>query len=648
MIVATAGHVDHGKTSLVRALTGVDTDRLAEEKARGLTIELGFAYRDLDNGGRIGFVDVPGHERFVHTMLAGAGGVDAALLVIAADDGVMPQTREHLTILDILGVTRGCVAISKCDRVDDARMTAVCDRAARLLAGSTLADVPVFKVSAVDGTGVDALWSYLCTIDDDDHATRAERPFRMAVDRAFTLSGAGRVVTGTAQAGRVSVGDKLLLLPSGTSVRVRGLRALDREAETGKAGQRLGINIAGGDIGTDKAGRGTWLVDPVLDGVATRLDVALRVPSDASRPFASRGRFHVHVGTAHVMAEGRLLGAAPILPGETGFVRLRLDRPVHAMRGDRLVLRDASARRTVAGAIVIDPCPPKHNRRREDRIAVLKALSEEAPGCALARLLDLPDGEVALSVFCRGWQLSYDEAEAYVALAGAHLVGAGADARIVSADALSSLKERVVASLQGWHAKHPDAAGIAPSNLARYAQKAASDAVFDAAVNALLQEGGLARRGAVLALKGHVVAFAPDDAALWRRVFPLIEDGGALPPRLVELSAALDLSVKKLEPFLARATRMGLLHDVAANRFYGTDGLRRLAQVAARLDGEGDGFDAKAFRDSAGIGRNLAIEVLEYFDRIGLTRRKGDRRHFVQSVDALFPEPVRDTDGTQS
>ena len=352
MIVGTAGHIDHGKTTLVHALTGVDTDRLKEEKARGISIELGYAYQPLANGGVLGFVDVPGHERFIHTMLAGAAGIDFALLVVAADDGVMPQTREHLSILNLLGIERGAVALSKIDRVDASRIALVEHELQRLLAGTTLAGMPVFPVAATEGLGVEALRMHLHEAAQAMPQAPGEGGFRLAVDRSFTLKGAGTVVTGTVFAGRVEVGDELAVTPSGKRVRVRSLHVMNRPAQAGQAGQRCALNLHG--VGKDEIARGDWIVAPHLHAPTARFDVRLRLSPQAPVGLAHWAPVHLHLGAAHVMARVALLEGERLAPGESALAQLVADRPLGC--APRRPLHPARRR-----------CPPHPRGRRGAR-----------------------------------------------------------------------------------------------------------------------------------------------------------------------------------------------------------------------------------------------------------------------------------------
>lgn len=353
MLIGTAGHIDHGKTTLVHALTGIDTDRLPEEKRRGITIELGYAYLPLPGGDAsparvIGFVDVPGHEKFVPTMLAGASGIDFALLIVAADDGPMPQTREHLQILNLLGIRRGAVALTKADRASPERLADVSAQIHALLAGGCLAGAPIFPVSTLTGAGVDALRSHLVEAARALPARAAEGDFRLAVDRVFTLAGAGTIVAGTVHAGQVAVGDSLRLAPSGPAARVRSLHVQNRKADRGQAGQRCALNLAG--LAVDDIRRGDWLTGQSTPLPAQRLDIALTLAADAPRALAHGAVVQIHHGTRQLGGRVALLDAAleksGLAPGSHGLAQLVADVPLHACRGDLVVLRDAHGQNT--------------------------------------------------------------------------------------------------------------------------------------------------------------------------------------------------------------------------------------------------------------------------------------------------------------
>ena len=384
MIIATAGHVDHGKTELVRALTGIDTDRLPEEKARGLSIDLGFAYQQLMEGTTLGFVDVPGHEKFIRNMLAGVHGIDLGLLVVAADDGVMPQTREHFAILQLLGIVDIVVAITKIDRVNDQRQQVVREQVDSLLTDFGYCDVPAFPVCAPQYQGVDRLREALHERAHAAPRRALDGQFRMAIDRAFTLKGVGLVVTGMVFAGEARVDDKLLLSSKARSLRVRGIRAQDRESDRARTGERCALHIGGRGISEDSVRRGDWLLHPALHAPTQRIDVELEVLVTESRPLKHWTPVHLHLGAEHVSARVAVLTGGVIGAGERALAQLVIERETFALHGDRFVLRDQSAQRTLAGGRVIDPFAPKRGRARPTRLAMLQAMKLSDPQLALA------------------------------------------------------------------------------------------------------------------------------------------------------------------------------------------------------------------------------------------------------------------------
>ena len=403
MIVATAGHVDHGKTTLVRALTGVDTDRLPEEKKRGLTIDLGFAYHEIEDGLILGFVDVPGHEKFVKNMLAGVSTIDFALLVIAADDGVMPQTEEHLSILNLLAIKKGAVAITKIDRVPEERLTGVKEEIDILLDGSPLADCPVFPVSGELGTGITQLSNYLETMARSNEERAVEGHFRLSIDRAFNITGAGLVVTGAVFSGQVTVGDHLILATQlgqqFKDARVRGLRTLDREASTGRIGQRCAINITGSDINLSQVRRGDWLLGQSVHRPVQKFDARVKVLESETRPLAHWTPVHLHLGAADITGRVAVLGKKNIPSGQDELAQLVLDAPIGALFGDRFILRDQSARRTIAGGAVIDLYPPHRGRAKPHRLEIIRAMEQLDSTSALSAVLATTNNGVNLPQF---------------------------------------------------------------------------------------------------------------------------------------------------------------------------------------------------------------------------------------------------------
>lgn len=634
MLIATAGHVDHGKTSLVQALTGIDTDRLPEEKNRGLTIDLGFAYRPLsEDGPVVGFIDVPGHERFIHNMLAGVAAIDLALLIVAADDGPMPQTAEHLAILDLLGICNGVIVVTKTDRVEPARVDEVGEAVSSLVAGTKLNGAPVYPVAALNGDGVPALRDHLDGAARN-HAARASRgEFRLAVDRCFTVEGAGVVVTGTVFSGQVAVGDTVRLSPGGQEARVRSLRALNQAADMGVAGQRCALNLAGADIHKDLIHRGDWVVAPSAHLALRRFDAKIRLLPGEVRPLAHWTPVHLHLGAADVTGRVALLGYDSLAPGEDGLAQLVLDQPILAAHGDRFILRDQSAQRTVGGGSVVDVFPPSRGRARPERLAELVSHAMPENGAALDGLLDGAARGVRLDHFQRARNLTDGEARDLFDGRDMTVVD-GADGAIgLRPSRLETLAEQVLSSLADWHEREPDSLGPTVDQLRRRANLPA-DLVRHLA-DSLRVDGRVARNGVSLHLPSHQARLAGADAKRWDTVAPMLEDGGLRPPIFREIAAELDLDPEEVRRFMGRAARVGLVLPVAPNRYFPPTAVRELAEIAERLAAEAP-FDAARFRDASGIGRNLTIEVLEYFDRAGLTRRDGAVREIVRPAGEIF------------
>ncbi|MCM2550494.1 selenocysteine-specific translation elongation factor [Burkholderia glumae] len=632
MIVGTAGHIDHGKTTLVRALTGVDTDRLKEEKARGISIELGYAYTPLDNGEVLGMIDVPGHERLVHTMAAGACGIDVALLVIAADDGVMPQTREHLAILQLLGVTHGLVALTKCDRVDAARVAHARDEIRAELAGTALAAAPIFETCATRAgdAGVAALGAALRALAAQWRARRDDGLFRLAVDRVFTLSGQGTVVTGTAFAGRVRAGETLTVVRSGEVVRVRGLHAQNRAAELGRAGERCALNLAG----IDKAAlaRGDVVADARLASVSPRIDVELSLLAEASLTLRHWAPLHVHLGTQHQVAHVVPIDGDALAAGQRGRVQLVFDAPVFAMPGDRFIVRNAQATRTVGGGRVLDPFGPAHKRRTLARRAWLDALAVWLDAGQLGPLLDEAPLGVPVATLVHLTGLA---AEALPLPENAVVMPGAGGPRAIAPRYREALRRRVLEALAVFHARTPDEPGPELGRLRRIALPLADEPLWRALIDAMAGEGSVVRQGQWVHLPTHTASLEPADEALAQRLLPLLAAGRFEAPWVRDLAAATGAGEEAVRTLLRKLARRGEVHQVVRDLFYGREAVAELARIIAALAAQGGGsVDAATFRDATGLGRKRAIQILEFFDRVGYTRFHRDR-HLLRAESAL-------------
>ena len=614
MIIGTAGHVDHGKTALVKALTGVDTDRLAEEKRRGITIDLGYAYT-----GELGFIDVPGHERFVHTMLAGASGIDTALLVVALPEGIRPQTREHLQILSLLGIEQGVVALTKADLAAD-RIDAVAADLRALLAETKLADAAMVPVSVVTGQGIEALRSALLRATGRDR-DRTGYP-RLAVDRAFTLPGAGLVVTGTLVAGRIAVEDRLLLSPSGLELRVRGLHAQNKAASEAVAGQRVALNITGAKLSKDVVTRGDWVLHPAIHAPTISLDARISALPDAPRALRQDTPVHLHLGAAHVMARVSLLDAERLEPGESALVRLTLQQPIGALALDRIVLRDTGATRTIGGGVVVDPFPPRRGRRTPARLTQLQALAAPGTADALRRLLATAPAWTDAAAFLRARNVRQADHAALIAAVPA--VAAGG--LILSPAALDGLRDAVVAALAAQHRGAPELPGLQAERLRLSLPLRPPVAGFAGVLEALLRDGVVAQDGPWFRLPGHRVSLSPQDARIWDVARPLLAMERFRPPRVRDIAASVQAPEAAVRATLKRLMRMGQVVEIAPDHFFLRETVAEMAAIAADSAGADGLLTAAGFRDRLDNGRKVAIQILEFFDRAGVTVRSGDMR----------------------
>ena len=638
MIIATAGHVDHGKTLLIKTLTGVDTDRLPEEKKRNLTIDLGFAYLPLDGAETIGFIDVPGHERFIRNMLCGVAGIDFVLFIVAADDGPMPQTEEHLAILDLLGVTRGAVALTKIDRVSEERAAEVAEEIDVLFAGTSLDGLPVFPVSAITGDGIVGLKSHLLDTAADMPPRPVTGNFRLAIDRSFDVVGAGLVVTGTAFSGLAEAGTPARVLGADMDVRIRGIHAQNAEAETGRAGQRCALNLAGTDLDKNLIQRGDWVVTGDVPAPAQKIDLRLRVLKSEGRALAHWTPVHVHLGAAETTGRIAILGATNIAPGESGLAQIVLDHPIGAVHGDGLIIRDQSAQRTIGGGTVIDLFPPARGRAKPDRLAFLGAMEDADDGTALTDLLETSPNGLHLGRFAATRNLTPDDMEALAELVPMKTVRTETGALGFSDDRWAAVHNAVLTGLAAWHKKSPDTVGPGENRiLAGTGIRLPAEAAVAIAAE-LVREGVIVKEGMGVRLPSHQPSLQGTDATNWKKIKPLLIEGGLRPPVVTDIAQKIGGEPKKIESLLVRAGRHGLVVRIAKNRFYPPETLRDLADIAEKVAAETDGgtITAATFRDATDIGRNLAIEVLEFFNKVKFTRRVGDGHEVIRPAAEAF------------
>jgi len=635
MIIGTAGHIDHGKTSLIKALTGVDADRLKEEKARGITIDLGYAYTPLRNGEVLGFVDVPGHEKLIHNMLAGATGIDYVLLVIAADDGPMPQTREHLAILNLLGLNRGAVALTKIDRTSPERIAAAAHEIQSLLSGTGLENSPVFPLSAITGEGVSELRAHLDKTALELPMRSTSGHFRLAVDRSFSLTGTGTVVTGTAYSGAVHIDDKLLVSPAGHEVRVRGIHAQNRPAETGYAGQRCALNLAGAQFEKSDVHRGDWLVEAAIHAPIQRFDAQLQLLPSEQKALKHWTPVHLHIGASDVTARLAVLEGEAIEPGASALVQLITDKPICALNGDRFILRDQSATRTLGGGKVLDPFPPTRNRRTPARIQALRAMQISDHGAALKAMLDSADTGVNLSRFSQSRNLRPEEANALwqtltmQTIASPHATLGFAPAR------WQALVQTTLNRLSQEHQEFPDSLGPDRARLHRMALPALARPAFSAIIDELLAADTVTQSGPWLHLPDHKVTLSPAEEKQWHAMMPLLQAEPFQPPRVRDIANVLSLDEKQVRQLLRRVARIGEVYLIAHDHFFTKQAVENLSTIIKKLTESQGSVRAAEFRDQIHVGRKLSIQILEFFDRIGYTRRTGDRHQLRQESGIL-------------
>ena len=627
-IIGTAGHIDHGKTALIRALTGQDTDRLKEEKERGISIDLGFAYMDLASGERAGIVDVPGHERFIRNMLAGAHGIDLVLLVVAADDGVMPQTEEHLDILHLLGVAHGIVAITKADLVDAASLVAVREEIEILLAGTTLEGSPMLPVSAVTGMGIDALRA---TINDHLAGYQRVAPlgyFRLPVDRAFVMHGHGTVVTGTAVAGTIHPGDAVRILPGGEEVRVRSVQTHGHEVAEATFGQRVALNLAGFE--RSDVQRGHVVCDPRLDRVTDRFDAWVEIRPAAARPVESHEVVRVYLGTAEIIGKlVRLDGQKTLAPRHSALVQLMLREPLHAVRGDRFILRNESAQRTIGGGVVVHPFARRYRRGAVPLEAFEALRTASSPAAVVQGLLRVEtDFAVTPEFLAQAGGLSLEGVRE--TLRSGTSIRALPDAEHLAActtnEKWDALRRATLVALEEYHRQKPLVPGMEMESLRSQIAPDLSPKVFRAVLDALVAERVLVRDDSLLRLPSHRVALRRDEEDVAMRAEGLIAAGGFTPADLKQVEAALGVPRPRLQAILQQLEREGRVAKVAEGLYFAREPLERartLLRTHVAAHGE---INAATFRDLLGASRKFSISLLDYFDRTGFTLRVGDIR----------------------
>lgn len=626
IVVGTAGHIDHGKSTLVQALTGIDPDRLKEEKARGITIELGFAHTTID-GVRVAFVDVPGHERFVRTMLAGVGGLDAVLLIVAADESVMPQTREHFDICRLLKIPRGLVVMTKVDAADADTRELVRHDIAELVAGSFLEGAPVLEVSARAHEGLQPLRSAIVDLAGRIAARPIDAPPRLPIDRVFTMKGFGTVITGTLVSGRVAVDDELVIEPSGRPVKVRGVQVHGKAAAEAVAGQRTAINLGGVEL--SEVSRGDTLAAPGTLSVTRRVDAELDLLPSA-RPLRHGARVRVHHGTAEVLARVSLAGTPQELePGAQALVRLRLEAPAVLTRGDRVIVRAYSPPITIGGGRVLDPAPTRPGIRSAGGWAALDALritaDDVAPVAAMVDAKGLAGLELGSLVMRAG--VAPSRVNDMVLRLGSRGVVQVGD-RLIPSAVLEKASTDLVAIVTAAHKANTMSGGVPREEARERLFARAHPAVFDAVIERLKQTGALTGSDR-LALPSHRATVSGADDAVRTAILEAYRSAGLLPPDAAQLAAAANVAAPVIEKVITLLLREKALVRLDTLIFH-ADALQQLKQDVVALKESAPGgratVDVAAFKERYGLSRKYAIPLLEYLDRERVTRRTGDVR----------------------
>ena len=628
LILGTAGHIDHGKTSLVKALTGIDTDRLKEEKERGITIELGFAHMDLPGDIRLGIVDVPGHERFVRSMVAGVGGMDLVVLVIAADEGVMPQTREHLEICQLLGVKTGMVALTKSDMVDEEWLAMLTEEVRDYLSGTFLEGARIVPVSSRTGQGIEDLRTALTELAATVVEKGAEGPFRLPVDRVFTMTGFGTVVTGTLISGEIRVGDEVEILPSGINSRVRGIQTHGSKEESGVAGQRVAVNLQG--VEHTEIERGTVVVPRALFRTTMRVDARLDYLASAPLALKHRQVLRLHSATYEVPAQVILLDRDILVTGASAFVQLRMRSPVLLLPGDPFVLRISSPSTTVGGGKVLDPAPPRRRRRSDAAIELLNALNEGSDMDKVRLLVtgSLYSGITREEIILRSGltEKRVDTALTPLLSCGEAVMALRDPKMFVSREGFVGLKTTLLSGIEGYLAMNSLKEGMGKEELKGRLPKRSDPRFFGNVLAAMEKDGSVVVERDMVRIPGRTRVTEEDQAALREKVGRMLIKGGIEPPTLKEVCEGTGKDEKTVLEHLGSLAREGRVVKVKAELYYAAEPLASIREkLISHLKEKGE-ITPGEFRELTGLSRKFMIPLLEHFDQEKLTIRVGEKR----------------------
>jgi selenocysteine-specific elongation factor len=635
VILGTAGHIDHGKTSLIRALTGIDTDRLKEEKLRGITIELGFAYMDLPNGDRLGIVDVPGHERFVKHMVAGATGIDLVALVIAADEGVMPQTREHMEICELLQVKKGLVVLTKIDLVDDPDwVEMVQDDVTQFLKGTFLAGSPIIRVSAATEEGLSELKEALAKLVGQVEPRSSDGPFRLPVDRVFSMRGFGTVVTGTSVAGRLRIGDPVMVYPQQHKSKVRGLQVHNDEVQEIHAGQRTAVNLQSMERALIQ--RGDVIATPGALVPTYLLDVQLDLLASSPRPLKHRAKVRFHTGTAEHLATAVLLDREELAPGEAAFIQVRLDQPVTALRGDRFVLRSYSPVQTIGGGTVLHPLPRKHKGqgKREAAIALKGLLHGNEDEIIFWHVLDAGWSGVTgdeLQVRTNFSRVSLDKALQRFTSQKKLILYDKENHRFLHANALDEIQQAVLAILADYHRLYPLKTGMPKEELAAQLPHPVEVKLYNFVLRQLADQQQLVMEMEWVRQHSHKVDLTGDEKIIRGKIEQTYRESGLQPPFFKDVAGSLPGSPRQHQDVLEWILSQGILIKVKEDLYFHSTVMEELQQrLVAYLKEHGE-ISTPDFKEMTQASRKYTIPLLEYFDVQRFTIRIGDVRRLRES-----------------
>jgi len=623
-IIGTAGHIDHGKTRLVTALTGIDADRLKEERERGMTIDLGYAFLDV-GGRRVGIVDVPGHEKFIKNMLAGATGIDLALLVVAADDGVMPQTVEHLEILDLLGVNRGIVAITKIDLADDEMRSVVREEVENLIRGTALDGAEIVEVSAETGEGLDDLKDRIGRMVAGAESRRPlDLPFRMPIDRVFAQEGFGCVVTGSVIAGSVERGATLEIFPRGIEVRVRGIQVHGEDAEQAAAGQRTGINLSG--VKADELARGDVLSEPGHLVAADLVDVHLQL-LDTAGGLKHNARVRLHVGTSEIMARVSLLAGSRLKSGESGFAQLKLEHPASVQRGDRYVIRSYSPMRTIGGGRVLRRKARRLRRNRPEVIEALERLNSDSPEAVVEQtILDAPPFTLTARSIAHEAELSAAEVEnALRALRDGGKVALEKEL-LGHESQVAGIRQEIINILSDFHEEDRISVGIVPAQLMSRLRTGIPRDTFLLLMKAMTHDGLVKEVNGLYALAGFEPRLSAEERAAAEKLEAVFESAGLSPPSLaeaIEQAGGRAVKADQVLQMLIQSRRLTRISESLCFHVSAIEGMK--AKVLDALEEKGS-ISVAELKGLLGVSRKYAIPLAEHLDKIGVTQRVGDVR----------------------